>query len=40
MPAVKQNGDVMIPMQEDEGLLVNNNEEGVNELTVNGDDNQ
>jgi hypothetical protein len=32
MPAVKENGNVMIPVQKDEGFLVNDNEKGINEL--------
>lgn len=36
MPAIKQNRDVMVPMQEDERLLVNNDKEGINKLAVNG----
>jgi hypothetical protein len=36
MPAIKQNRHVMVPMQEDERLLVNNNKEGINKLAVNG----
>jgi hypothetical protein len=36
MPAIKQNRDVVVPMQEDERLLVNDNKESVNKLAVNG----
>ena len=36
MPAIKQNRDVMVPMQEDERLLVNNDKEGIDKLAVNG----
>jgi hypothetical protein len=36
MPAIEQNRDVMVPMQEDERLLVNNNKEGIDKLAVNG----
>ena len=32
MPAVEQDRNVMIPMQENEGLLVNDNKEGIKEF--------
>jgi hypothetical protein len=34
MPAVQENSNMVVPMQEDERLFVDDNEEGVNELTV------
>jgi hypothetical protein len=34
MPAVEENGNVMIPVQKDEGFLMNDNEKGINELAV------
>jgi hypothetical protein len=34
MPAVEENGNVMVPVQKDEGLLVNDNEKGIQELAV------
>ncbi len=35
MPAIGQDGNVMVPMQKDEGFLVNENEKGVNQFPVN-----
>lgn len=35
MPAIGQDGNVMVPMQKDEGFLVNENEKGVNQFAVN-----
>jgi hypothetical protein len=32
MPAVEENGNVMIPVQKDEGFLVNDNEKGIHEF--------
>jgi hypothetical protein len=34
MPAVEENGNVVIPVQKDEGFLVNDNEKGINEFAV------
>lgn len=34
MPAIKQDGNVMVPMKENERLLVYNDEERVKEFTV------
>jgi hypothetical protein len=36
MPAVKQNRNVVVPMQEDQRFLVNDNEKCVEEFTVHG----
>ena len=36
MPAVEQDGNVVVPMKENEWLLMNNNEKGVKEFTVMG----
>jgi hypothetical protein len=34
MPAVEENGNVVVPVQKDEGFLMNDNEKGINELAV------
>jgi len=36
MPAVEQDGNVVVPMKENERLLMNNDEKGVKEFTVMG----
>jgi len=36
MPAVQQDGNVMVPMQENQVLFVNDNEEGIQQLTAKG----
>jgi len=36
MPAVEEDGDVMVPVQEDERFLVNYDEEGIKQLTWDG----
>jgi hypothetical protein len=33
VPAVKQDSDVMVPVEENEGLLVDNDKECINEFT-------
>ena len=33
MPAVEEDGNVMVPVQEDERLLVDDDEEGIKQLT-------
>jgi hypothetical protein len=33
MPAVKQDSDVMVPVEKNEGLLVDNDKECINEFT-------
>lgn len=35
MPAVQQNGDVVVPVQEDEWLFVNDDEERINQFPAN-----
>lgn len=34
VPAVQQDGDVVVPVQKDKWLFVNDNEKGVNEFAV------
>jgi hypothetical protein len=34
MPAIEKNGNVVVPVQEDKWLLVNNDKEGINQLTA------
>jgi hypothetical protein len=34
MPAVEKDSDMMVPVQKDERLFVNDNEECINELSV------
>ena len=36
VPAIKQNGDVMVPMEENERLLVNYDKESINKFAVDG----
>jgi hypothetical protein len=40
MPAVKEDSDVMVPVQEDERSLTSNNEVGIDELRNLGEDEQ
>jgi hypothetical protein len=37
MPAIQQDGNVVVPMQKDEWLLVDHNKEGINQFTANNE---